>query len=150
MPTRNDVVTKAREYVNTPFQHQGRMKGKSCDCIGLPLLVAEELGLKDMHGVPIHGFDVRDYSAIPTDAKIKEGCDARLPSKPVKDIKPGDVVLMRFTGVPCHSAIITEIPGQGLGVIHAYNPAGKVVEHILSKDFRDRIVAAYTWLGVMD
>ncbi|NDC56413.1 MAG: hypothetical protein EBZ69_06345 [Alphaproteobacteria bacterium] len=33
--TRMDIVREAREWINTPFKHQGALKGVACDCIGL-------------------------------------------------------------------------------------------------------------------
>ena len=150
MPTRYEIVDKAREYLKTPFRHQGRMKGKGCDCVGLPLMVAEEFGLLDIKGVPLRGLDHRDYTPTPVNDMVKQHCDARLRSKPVADIKPGDVVLIKYSAFPTHVGIISDIQGQGLGLIHAYNGLGEVVEHILSEPYRRRIVSAYEFPGVTD
>ena len=42
---RQDVVTAAREWIDTPFHHQARLKGVGVDCVGLVIGVARELAL---------------------------------------------------------------------------------------------------------
>ena len=29
------IMTEVREWIGTPYQHQGRAKGFACDCLGL-------------------------------------------------------------------------------------------------------------------
>ena len=57
----NNIVDKSREYLNTPFHHQGRVKYHGVDCVGLIICTFRELGIniEDVQGytnVPHHGL----------------------------------------------------------------------------------------------
>jgi hypothetical protein len=56
--TRMDVVREAREWLNTPFKHQGALKGVACDCIGLIKAIGMQHGLMD--------YDPNSSEACPT------------------------------------------------------------------------------------
>ena len=148
--TREQVVAKAREYIGTPFQHQGRVKGKKggIDCVGLVMCVAEELGIVGADGQPMLRGDYFDYSAEPIDGYVHVGCKVRLVPGDMRDIRPGDIACMKIPTEPCHTAIISE-NGGALYVIHAYN-GGKclVVEHILDKAWLRRICGVFHFVGV--
>lgn len=137
MATRAQIVTCAREYVGTPFRHQGRQRGKAVDCVGLLVCVAHDLNLLDVHGVPVLRTDYRNYSAQPVDGFVHEECGRRLIHKPfdaaggLGRILPGDVLTIRLPVIPCHTAIVTSLQG-GLGIVHAYSSIGRVVEHVLN------------------
>ena len=141
---REQIVTKAREYDGTPFAHQGRVKGLACDCVGLPLMVAGELGLNDINGQPVNGALYRNYSPQPTGNYVLEICCKHLRRKAVNQLKPGDVLCMKVLTAACHVGIYT---GEVNGVphlIHAYNGgAEKVSEHCIDDRWRKRIVAAF-------
>lgn len=47
------IIAVSRTWIGTPFVHQGRVKGLGCDCVGIPLCVAEELGANDKDGQPM-------------------------------------------------------------------------------------------------
>ncbi|MBL0320066.1 MAG: hypothetical protein IPP74_12385 [Alphaproteobacteria bacterium] len=47
MTSNQKIISQARTWLGTPFHHQARLKGKGCDCLGLIVGVADELGLKD-------------------------------------------------------------------------------------------------------
>lgn len=48
MITGEDIAAKAREYIGTPFHHQGRARGIGIDCAGLVLGVMHDLSLGDL------------------------------------------------------------------------------------------------------
>lgn len=148
MVKRSQIVSKAREYRGTPFQHQGRLKGRSCDCVGLVLMVADELSIKDKNGVPIKGSDNANYSAQPMGRFVHEECQRRLREKPISEMKEGDVVTLRVS-TPCHVAIISTVNGV-TGMIHAYAPFGKVTEHIMDAKWRKRIEGVFEFEEVED
>jgi cell wall-associated NlpC family hydrolase len=151
MPTTAAVIGTAREYVDTRFHHQGRAKGKNggLDCVGLVLCVAEDLGIKDVQGVEFKRGDYPDYSPQPVGRFVHEECRRRLVLKSVKDMKPGDVVTMRIPTDPCHAAIISEHGGV-LYMIHAYQGTERCVEHVLSHQWRNRIVGVFSFPEVSD
>lgn len=41
--TRSAIVTEARTWIGTPYQHQASLKGVGCDCLGLVRGVWREL-----------------------------------------------------------------------------------------------------------
>jgi cell wall-associated NlpC family hydrolase len=40
------IVAEAETWLNTPFRHQGRLKGQGVDCVGFISEVAREAGRK--------------------------------------------------------------------------------------------------------
>jgi NlpC/P60 family putative phage cell wall peptidase len=146
--TRTQIVEKAREYIGTPFAHQGRVKGIACDCIGLPLMVAGELGLTDTSGEVLQPERYKVYSASPLGNYVHEMVSKLLERKPLRDMKPGDLLTMRVVSAACHVAIVSDYEG-GLGIIHAYNGGPqRVVEHALDEVWRNRIVGCFQFPGV--
>jgi len=145
--TKKDIESKAREYVGTRFQHQGRLKGRAMDCVGLPLCVADDLGLVDKLGVPFKKHDNANYSAQPLDRFVHEEAQRRMIEKPIDQMQPGDLVTIRLPDVPCHVAIISTVNGT-IGMIHAYATIGKVVEHIMDVKWRRRIEGCFAFPGV--
>lgn len=143
MPTRAQIVAKAREYLGTPFAHQGRVKRYVIDCIGLPLCVAQELDLVDVQDRLITIFDYRNYGPQPVDEFIHSEFARRL--IPKDTAQPGDVVTIRMSRKAiCHAGIITDI-----GIIHAIKPRG-VVEHSLDDRWHTRIAGIFAFPGVVN
>ena len=88
----NKIVKTAREWVNTPFHHQGRVKGDGVDCAGLIIGVAHELKLSD--------FDYTSYGREPSKNMLTRLLDEHCERK--KKLKPGCILLMRFVTEPQH------------------------------------------------
>jgi hypothetical protein len=147
MTTRKQIVDVARTFVGTPYLHQGRLKGKAMDCVGLPLCIGEELGLLDKLGVPFKGSDNANYSAQPLDQAVQEEAERRLIEKPVDQMKDGDIITLCVPTIPCHTAIVSTVNGT-TGMIHAYKANGKVVEHIMDEKWYKRIKSAFEYPGV--
>lgn len=110
------IVMQARTWLDTPFRHQGRIKGVGVDCGGLLLGVGRELG--------IEVIEPPAYSMSPDPAifpvALARYCDRIL----IVDRQPGDIGWFSFAGDPRHVGIFTD-----LGLIHAWAKPGKVVEH---------------------
>jgi cell wall-associated NlpC family hydrolase len=131
-----DIMATARAWLCTPWIHQGRLKHVGVDCGGLIIGVGKELGLLD--------FDTQAYGRIPDGQRLRALCDQNLMAKPISDIVPGDVLLMRFTRHPQHLAIAGD-SGNPFSLIHAYADVGRCVEHGADQKWRRRIVAAYSF-----
>jgi cell wall-associated NlpC family hydrolase len=86
-----DIKATARTWLGTPWIHQGRLQGVGVDCGGLIIGVGKELGLLD--------FDTQAYGRIPDGQRLRALCEEHLLAKPVSEIVPGDVLLMRFTRI---------------------------------------------------
>lgn len=138
MITADEVVSAARECLGTPFRHQGRMVGLGLDCAGVVAHVCRVLAL------PI--YDQTDYGPVPNAGQLQTALDAQ-PSlqriDPIDQLLLADILLMRFTSEPQHIAICT-----GDAIIHAYESAGCVVEHVLSDVWQRRIFAVYRLIEI--
>lgn len=157
---RRQVIDKAREYLDTPFLHQGRLKGKQVDCAGLVICVAIDFGLTNRSGKPISLEDFGKYPAKPMGRMLQEVVEEHLPckwkSRPRKRdllgdaslLELGDVITVRAPEEPMHVALVGDL--GGLSVIHAKSdlcnprwPAGKVVEQRIDRRFLKRIEGVF-------
>lgn len=126
------IVAAARECIGTPFAHHGRILNRALDCAGVAVHAARSVGL-----VP---DEPAAYSRLPNNAMLEAWLERQpfLVRIALDDLAAGDLLLMRFTGQPQHLAVFT-----GENIVHAYEAAGRVVEHILDAKWRRRIVRAY-------
>lgn len=159
MPSRAAIVAKAREFLRTPFAHQGRIKHRALDCVGLPILVASELGLVDTAGAPFTPTMYGNYPRQPGRDLVLAACKKHLIEKKFEDVRPGDVLAITNPRWTTHAAIVGEFNGA-LTLIHAYGmgnirrpaPRGTeiVVEHGINIKWRRRITACFCYPGVED
>lgn len=140
MVTRADIVAEARKYLGTPFRHQGRVLARGCDCAGLVICVARNLGLKDSN------FDISNYGRLPTGDELRRNLREHLDliEGPYEAYKPGDILLMRIETDPQHLGILTEADYM----IHAYAQLRRVTEHRIDSLWQSRIIEAYSFRGV--
>lgn len=147
--SRAQIVACARTYLETPFGDKGRVRGKSLDCVGLPLMVAEELGLVDNDGERLHGRSYISYSSQPTGTIVLDLCIKHLVRKGLSKIQPGDVLVMVVPTTPCHVGIYSGIVDGVPHLIHAYSGGpDKCVEQPIDVRWKRRIVAAFEFPGV--
>ncbi len=135
MTTRDAVVARARGLLGVRFIHQGRDATHGLDCLGLLMVVSQGCGIRFGEVMPM-ALDRRDYGSRP-DAVMLE---ARLRQwlMPVADMQAADVLLLRVQGAPQHLALVSDYPQEGtFGMIHAYAPARKVVEHRYDARWQD-------------
>jgi cell wall-associated NlpC family hydrolase len=126
------ILTAARSWLGTKFHHQGRKKGVGVDCIGLIVGVAAELGLQPP--------DRLDYARQPDESDLQIALATNLQRG---RLQVGSVALFSIDGRAQHVGIITDY--QGLGVIHAYIQARKVVEHVLDDEWKKRIISTFSF-----
>lgn len=138
------IVKQARTWLGTPFHHQARLKGVGCDCLGLVVGVVDELGLKDKDGVKLAAYDEVTYSKEPDGEYLTQKLVGLLDEVPPADMRAGDLALFKVRENPQHLAIITDYEG-GLGMIHCFAPARRVVEHRLDDDWRSRLLKVFRW-----
>lgn len=141
MSIRIDIITTARKYLNTPFHPAGRLIGVGVDCAGLGICVAKELNIKYI--------DVQGYTQMPARKLFLKTVEEQLDKIDFKDIQIGDFLLFSFLSSrdAHHIAIVTEI-GNRIKIIHAFNQAGKVVEHDLDEYWKNKMVGAYKFRGI--
>lgn len=137
---REQVCDVALTYLDTPFHHQGRLKGVGLDCAGLVVSVAKECEL--YKGKVI---DMSNYSMIP-DGKSLMATLIRGTSKQKSfdELKIGDILLMNFLRNPQHLAIY--MPNNK--IIHSYSTAGKVIIHDFDEQWKNRVVAVFEFQNI--
>ena len=93
------VAALAEQWIDVPFHWQGTVR-KGCDCKGLIVGIARELGRAEAESLEaLRG----DYSGKVPVRDLKAGL-ARL-FDPATDRQPGDVLLLRMGGLAQHLAI---------------------------------------------
>ena len=142
--TQQLIVIQARSWIGTPFHHQARLKGVGCDCLGLIVGVVDKLGLCDKYGAPLTGYDEVTYSKEPDGQYLMQKLCELLEEVPPADARAGDLALFTVRNNPQHMAILSDYDG-GIGMIHAYAPARRVVEHRLDNDWQSRLVKGFRW-----
>ena len=133
--TRSEFVTEARTWLDTPYQHQGRLKGIACDCIGLLIETGRALGLTE---VQFTAYDKRP------DGNLRPMLEQHLEFIPLAHAQAGDVALFAWNSQPLHVAIFTD----SNTIIHAYLPSRRVVENTIDDKWRALIAAAYHIPGI--
>lgn len=128
--TADEIIATARECLDTPFVHQGRIVGKALDCAGVVVHVFNRFGY--------HVAQPQSYSRLPNNAMLEYWADRQTFLKRETTPQAGDILLMYFTGEPQHVAVFT-----GENLIHAYESIGRTVEHRMDDKWRKRIVRAY-------
>ena len=135
--TPDAIISTAREFIGTPFVHQGRLPGRALDCAGLVVAVAQAVG--------VEYIDQTGYSRSPSGGLLESALDGQpgIERVPTDTRAPGDVLLMRFSGDPQHLAILADHT-----IIHAYEAPGIVCEHDLTDLWVRRIVRVYRFRGL--
>lgn len=133
MITPEQTIAYARECLDTPFHHQGRVPGRGLDCAGLIVHVMKsyQLPYDDLAGYPRHPYKGMLEKNLDRQSNLKK--------IPKAEFAPGDVLLMRFRRDPQHLAILS----YNNRVVHAYSGVEKVVEHVVDKFWATRVVAVY-------
>jgi murein DD-endopeptidase / murein LD-carboxypeptidase len=124
-------VAAARSCVGARFRLQGRDPATGLDCIGLVVWSAQQCGVS----VP----DASDYLLADNPARL----DAAIAASPLELIDRralalGDLVRLMSGSQPLHLAVY-----GADSLIHADLRLRKVVEHRLTPDWVEHIVAAY-------
>jgi cell wall-associated NlpC family hydrolase len=131
---KNLIIEKAREFIDTPYEHQGRLKGIGIDCCGLIICVAHELKISD--------YDIGQYDrwadGVDLIREFTSECNQ------ATDWGPGDILLFTIGKIPRHCGIVGSKDGN-VTLIHAYSTIGRCVEHNLDKVWLDRIFQGFAF-----
>lgn len=155
------IVATARSWIGTPFHHQARIRGKGCDCFGLIIGVARELGLRGKNGTLVADHDEVTYPRMPRGQYVVDRLSKIFDEIPVESAGPGDVMLFKIHGNPQHMAILSDYllnfsqsanettdkantnNKATLGMIHCTMDTRGVVEHRLDDEWQLKIYKAY-------
>lgn len=105
------IVARARALVGTRFRAQGREPGWGLDCVGVAALA---LGLNNVRA---------DYALRGGSVETLQNELGRAGLAPVREARPGDLLLMRAGPAQLHLGILTDS-----GMVHADAGLRRVVE----------------------
>lgn len=139
----SSILAEAREWLDTPWRHQGRSKGHGVDCVGLLVGVGRGIGISNMDDPKGYGRDPgRSRDLILYLEKHFDRYDKN------EEPLPGDIILIRDLNGPTHVGIVAENKGRKT-IIHADNcHRRRVIEHRYGSIFSKRIVAIYRLPGI--
>lgn len=139
MTTRARIVQEARNWIDSPFHHQGRLKGVGVDCAGLVIGIARELG------IVAPDFNVAAYPRSPDGETLMHLAEIHLTPIAEADMQPGDVIVVAVDREPQHIGVLGDYRHGGLSIIHAASNAGFVIETRLMFNRTLRFVAAFSF-----
>lgn len=136
------VVRAARDWIGTPYRHQGSCKGAGADCLGLVRGVWRDVLGAEPEAVPAYTMDWSEPQAV---EDLWQAATRHFLPKSFGEETPGDLLLFRMLdgAVAKHVGIAGEIGAQA-SFIHAYSRHA-VVESPLSTPWRRRIVARFAF-----
>lgn len=117
MASRADIIAEARQWLGTPFHHQGRVRGAGVDCLQLLIGVYSAVGLIAPLDVGHYPWDWHFHKS---EERYLQGI-AEYAKKITKPL-PGDIALFTFGHCASHAAIVIAWPL----CIHAYHGQGVV------------------------
>jgi cell wall-associated NlpC family hydrolase len=117
---------QAVQWLAVPYQHHGATRG-GCDCTGLLIGVARELGY-------LTDYELRKY---PQDWNLHGMADNYIADElgrfarfiPNSEIAAGDVLIMHFGRCLAHCGIL--VNREKMLMVHCWRPAGKVKYRIV-------------------
>jgi len=138
-------IAKAREFLNTPFRHQGRRRNAGVDCIGLVICVAQELRIDMLAMLRAAGFDKNDFARYARDGQKELFARALAAvSDPDPAARAGSILVFDIPNARApHVAIKTD-----RGMLHAYDVIGRVTEHRIDEHWRAVTASAWRLRGV--
>ncbi len=123
------VLAEARTWIGTPYRHQADMKGVGADCIMILVRVFADTGL-------IQAIDPRPYADewfLHRSEELYIGGIEQYAHE-VSEPSPGDVMVFRWGRCYAHGGLVTVL--DPLTIIHAYQPATRVIEQVVALDHR--------------
>ena len=131
------LADHARAYLKVPFRHQGRDPATGIDCIGLLVLACRDAGRLDKVEMDFTG-----YSRDPHDGLLEQHLE-RVFGPPVDDMRPGDIVALKYGGPIRHVGIVGDYLYGGLSLIHTDSRLGRVTEHRIDERWLDQIAVVH-------
>lgn len=137
MVTRDQVIDEARTWLGVPWRHLGRNRA-GIDCVGLGVVVLRDLNL--------NGYDIPAYGRQQS-PELMRGIRRIGEEINIKDLQPGDFVLVRDGVYPFHVAIYSHRHGVP-HLIHAHAKRRKVIEEPLAHELVALVAHAFKLRGI--
>ncbi len=144
MPTRNEIIARARSWLGTPYLHQASVKGAGTDCLGFVRGLYRELYDFEPEKTPAYSAD---WAEVSHEETLRDAARRHLMPVAIDKARLGDVVLFRVNaGAPAKHAALLVAPRR---IIHAYSGRA-VCESHLSSWWLKRLIYAFQFPGVED
>ncbi|MEM9360315.1 MAG: NlpC/P60 family protein [Pseudomonadota bacterium] len=137
LPLRQTIVSEARRWIGTPYQHQASLLGVGADCLGLVRGVWRGIYGRDPERPPAYSADWAEAARRET---LISAAERHLLRVAPEDKMPGDVLLFRFRRhLPAkHAAILVSSDAM----VHAVQ-GSPAVEVSFSPWWQRRLAAAF-------
>lgn len=135
----NEIIKIAREWIGTPFHEQARQKHFGCDCIGLIIGIAKEIGAISLTGKTWQACDIIQYNTLQDNHMLLSEMPKHFLCINHSAIIPGDILLME---VQCNHYHICLYDTKG--IIHACSSIGKVAYHKMIPNWK--IISTFRYL----
>ncbi len=133
------IVSEARTWLGTPYQHQASVRHAGCDCLGLVRGVWRRFYGDEPECAPPY---TPDWAEALGEETLLDAARRHLVEIPLTAASKGDVLLFRMgLGAPAKHAAIMTAPDR---IIHAYW-GRSVVETRLSPWWTRRIASAFSF-----
>lgn len=150
-----DLVAQARQWVGTPYRHQGMVLGQMVDCVGLIIAAGVGAGVLEMSDEAWEPF--KGYGRTPNPHKMDQAMRAflvPLELEPQPEELPADGAVMWMgwrQHLPMHLGILaTADDGTGRRtMIHAYEHVGRCVEHGFAAEWPGRVISWWAYPGLV-
>jgi cell wall-associated NlpC family hydrolase len=139
---RNKLVSIAKEWVGTPYQHQQGLKGVGVDCAYLMARIAEEAGLVEKLHIEPYSVEWHIHNRDEEMLRIIEGFGCT--RKNSMDAKIGDILCFQYGRVCSHLGMFV---GPNT-FIHANLSVGKVILSSLNGEYHERWKYTYNIKGM--
>lgn len=142
--TRAAIVAEARDWIGTPYRHQGSLKHVGCDCLGLVRGVWRAVLGDEPERPPPYAPDWAEAGGYET---LAQAARRHLVAIDIASCRAGDVVLFRWRAhLPAkHAAILTASDAM----VHAHDGAA-VTEVALAPWWRRRLAYAFSFPGLTE
>ncbi len=143
MIPRSRIISEARSWTGTPYQHQASLKGVGCDCLGLVRGVWRGVYGDEPELPPPYSPDWAEAGGRET---MRDAAGRHLHPVKLYEIRPGDVLLFRWRmHLPAKHAAIMTGPAT---MIHAHDGMS-VCEAALSNWWRRHLAFSFSFPGVV-
>ncbi len=143
MIVRSRIVSEAKSWAGTPYQHQASLKGTGCDCLGLIRGVWRGIYGDEPELPPPYAPDWAEAGGRET---MRDAAARHLRPVELHQIQPGDVLLFRWRiHLPAKHAAIMASPAT---MIHAHDGMS-VCEVALSNWWRRHLAFSFSFPGVV-
>lgn len=140
--TRHAVVAEARNWIETPYQHQASLKGVGCDCLGLVRGVWRGLYGSEPCIIPAYSAD---WAEAGKNENLLSAAANHLVGIEIENFQTGDLLAFRWRShLPAKHLAIVSSPTT---MIHAQQGA-KVCEVPLSQWWRRHIAGAFRFPSI--